>query len=139
VLVFATDLSCASPTWRPSGRRIAVVLLVSTAGLPVLAWAASLLIAAPELRSGIQSAGVAPAEVATVALCVIAGGEAALCAVFLVASTIITVLGVGPILSVLGHQPWCRRPGCSVTSRSWWRCPWRRGCAACGPGCGHAP
>jgi BASS family bile acid:Na+ symporter len=49
-----------------------------------------------------QAAGVAPAEVATVALCVIAGGDAAVCATLLAASTIITVLAAGPILSLLG-------------------------------------
>jgi BASS family bile acid:Na+ symporter len=105
VLVFATglslrlaDLAAVAVAWR----RIAVVLVVSTAALPALAWAASLLIGNPVLRSGMQSVGVAPAEVATVALCVIAGGEAALCAVLLVASTIITVLGAGPILSLMG-------------------------------------
>jgi BASS family bile acid:Na+ symporter len=70
--------------------------------LPALAWAASLVIGDPTLRSGMQAAGVAPAEVATVALCAIAGGEAAVCAVILMASTVITVLTAGPILSVLG-------------------------------------
>ncbi len=105
VLVLATglslrvaDLAAASAAWR----RIAVVLAVSTAVLPALAWAASGLIADPLLRSGMQTVGVAPAEVATAALCVIAGGDAAVCAVLLVASTIVTVLAAGPILSVLG-------------------------------------
>ena len=76
--------------------------LVSTVTLPVLAWGTSQLIGSEQLRAGMQAVGVAPAEVATVALCVIAGGEAAVCAVLLVASTIITVLGAGPILSLLG-------------------------------------
>jgi ACR3 family arsenite efflux pump ArsB len=40
--------------------------------------------------------------VATVALCVIAGGDAAVCATLLAASTIITVVAAGPILSLLG-------------------------------------
>ena len=105
VLVFATglslrlaDLAEAARAWR----RIAVVLLVSTVTLPALAWGTSQLIGSEQLRAGMQAVGVAPAEVATVALCVIAGGEAAVCAVLLVASTIITVLGAGPILSLLG-------------------------------------
>src|SRR6185437_1166213 len=105
MLVFATglslkpaDLAAAARAWR----RISVVLVVSTVTLPALAWAASQLIGGEQLRAGMQSVGVAPAEVATVALCVIAGGEAAVCAVLLVASTIITVLGAGPILSLLG-------------------------------------
>jgi predicted Na+-dependent transporter len=105
VLVFATgfslrtaDLAAVRTAWR----RITVVLFVSTAALPALAWAASRLITDPVLRSGMQTVGVAPAEVATVALCVIAGGDAAVCAVILVASTVVTVLAAGPILSVMG-------------------------------------
>jgi BASS family bile acid:Na+ symporter len=105
VLVFATgltlkvaDLAAVRAAWR----RIVVVLVASTAILPALAWATSRLIDDPVLRSGMLAVGVAPAEVATVALCVIAGGEAAVCAAILVASTIVTVLGAGPILSVLG-------------------------------------
>ncbi len=105
VLVFATGLSIRLADLaavRLAWRRITVVLLVSTAALPVLAWAASLLIGDPVLRSGMQTVGVAPAEVATVALCVIAGGDAAVCATLLAASTVITVVAAGPILSLLG-------------------------------------
>jgi predicted Na+-dependent transporter len=105
VLVFATGLSIRLADLaavRLAWRRLTVVLLVSTAALPALAWAASLLIGDPVLRSGMQTVGVAPAEVATVALCVIAGGDAAVCATLLAASTLITVVAAGPILSLLG-------------------------------------
>jgi len=105
VLVFATGLSLRLEDLaavRLAWRRIAVVLLVSTAVLPILAWAASFLIGDPVLRSGMRTVGVAPAEVATVALCVIAGGEAAVCAALLAASTIITVVAAGPILMLAG-------------------------------------
>ena len=105
VLVFATGLSLRLADLagvRTGWRRIAVVLAVSTAALPVLAWAASQLITDPVLRSGMQTVGVAPAEVATVALCVIAGGDAALCAVILAASTLVTVLAAGPVLALAG-------------------------------------
>jgi len=105
VLVFATGLSLRLADLgavRAAWRRLLLVLVVSTALLPVLAWAASQLITGPVLRSGMQTVGVAPAEVATVALCVLAGGEAALCAVLLIMSTLVTVLAAGPILSMLG-------------------------------------
>src|SRR6201989_2356897 len=105
VLVFATGLSLRLADLaavRLAWRRIAVVLAVSTAALPALAWAASLLIGDPVLRSGMQAAGVAPAEVATVALCVIAGGDAAGCATLLGAVTNIPLVAAGPILSLLG-------------------------------------
>jgi BASS family bile acid:Na+ symporter len=105
VLVFATGLSLRLADLaevRTAWRRIAVVLVVSTAALPVLAWAASQLISDPVLRSGMQTVGVAPAEVATVALCVIAGGDAAVCALILAASTLVTVLVAGPVLALSG-------------------------------------
>jgi BASS family bile acid:Na+ symporter len=105
VLVFATgltlrlaDLAAVRTAWR----RVTVVLLVSTVALPGLAWSASQLVGDPVLRSGMQAVGVAPAEVATVALCTIAGGDAAVCAVLLVASTLLTVLLAGPVLTLLG-------------------------------------
>ncbi len=105
VLVFTTgltlrvaDLAAVRTAWR----RVAVALAVSTAVLPALAWAASRLISDPVLRAGMLTAGVAPAEVATVALCVIAGGDAAVCAVILAASTLVTVLAAGPVLALAG-------------------------------------
>ncbi len=118
VLVFATglslrmaDLAAVRMVWR----RVTVVLLVSTLALPALAWAASRLITDPVLRSGMQTVGVAPAEVATVALCVIAGGDAAVCAVILVASTVVTVLAAGPILSVMGASVTVSSAGLLIT------------------------
>jgi BASS family bile acid:Na+ symporter len=105
VLVFATGLSLRLGDLaivRRAWPRITITLAVSTAALPALAWAASQLIGDPVQRAGMQAVGVAPAEVATVALCVLAGGEAAVCAVLLAASTLITVLAAGPILSLLG-------------------------------------
>jgi predicted Na+-dependent transporter len=70
--------------------------------VPALAWLASQLINGPVLRGGVLAAGVAPAEVASVALTGLAGGEVALAAGLLVASTLLTVLLAGPILSLLG-------------------------------------
>jgi predicted Na+-dependent transporter len=87
---------------RTAGRRLAVVLPVTTAGLPVLAWLASHLVSGAAARGGILSAGVAPAEVASVALTGLASGDAVLAAGLLAASTILTVLLAGPILSLAG-------------------------------------
>ncbi len=105
VLVFATGLSLRLADLaavRTAWRRLLTVLAVSTAVLPGLAWAASRLISDPVLRSGMLAVGVAPAEVATVALCVLAAGDAAISALLLVASTLVTVLAAGPILAALG-------------------------------------
>ncbi|HMH89889.1 MAG TPA: bile acid:sodium symporter [Streptosporangiaceae bacterium] len=105
ILVFCTG---ASMTFRDIGAvktasgRLAVVLAVSTVTLPAAAWLASHLVSGGALRGGVLAAGVAPAEVASVALTGLAGGEAALAAGLLVASTVVTVLLAGPILGLLG-------------------------------------
>jgi predicted Na+-dependent transporter len=108
VLVFCTGASMTfgeMAAIRRASRRVAVVLAVSTVGLPVLAWLASHLVSGTALRGGIVSAGIAPSEVASVALTGLAGGEAALAAGLLVASTVVTVLLAGPILSLTGSHP----------------------------------
>jgi ACR3 family arsenite efflux pump ArsB len=45
---------------RTASRRLVLVLAVSTVTLPALAWLASQIVAGPELRGGVLSAGVAP-------------------------------------------------------------------------------
>ena len=89
---------------RAASRRLVLVLVlaVTTVTLPVPAWLVSHVVADPVPRGGVLAAGVAPAEVASVPLTGLAGGEVALAAGLLVASTMITVLLAGPILSVLG-------------------------------------
>jgi predicted Na+-dependent transporter len=107
VLVFCTGTSMTFAEMgavRTAGRRLAVVLPATTFGLPVLAWLASHLVSGAAARGGILSAGVAPAEVASVALTGLAGGDAVLAAGLLAASTILTVLLAGPILSLAGAR-----------------------------------
>jgi predicted Na+-dependent transporter len=87
---------------RAASRRLVLVLVVTTVTLPALAWLASQLVTGPALRGGVLAAGVAPTEVASVALTALAGGEAALAAGLLVASTVLTVLLAGPILTIAG-------------------------------------
>ena len=104
VLVFCTGASMTFAevvAIRAASRRL-VRVVVTTVTLPMLAWLASRVVADPELRGGVLAAGVAPTEVASVALTGLAGGEAALAGGLLVASTMLTVLLAGPILSVLG-------------------------------------
>jgi predicted Na+-dependent transporter len=105
VLVFSTGASMTFSEMgaiRASARRLAVVLPVTTVGLPVLAWLASRLVSGVALRGGILSAGIAPSEVASVALTGLAGGDAVLAAGLLAMSTILTVLLAGPILGIAG-------------------------------------
>jgi predicted Na+-dependent transporter len=87
---------------RTASRRLVLVLAVTTVALPAFAWLASRLVSGLALRGGVLAAGVAPSEVASVALTGLAGGEAALAAGLLVGSTAITVLLAGPILGLLG-------------------------------------
>jgi predicted Na+-dependent transporter len=105
VLVFCTgsSLTFADITAiRSASRRLLLVLVASAFTLPALAWLASHLVSGPGLRGGVLAAGVAPAEVASVALTGLAGGETVLAAGLLAASTLLTVLLAGPVLSVLG-------------------------------------
>ncbi len=105
VLVFCTGASMTFgeiAAVRTASRRLVLVLAVTTVTLPALAWLASRLVTGPVLRGGVLAAGVAPTEVASVPLTGLAGGEAALAAGLLVASTVLTVLLAGPILSIVG-------------------------------------
>jgi predicted Na+-dependent transporter len=105
VLVFCTGASMTFTdvvAVRTASRRLVFVLAVTTVALPAFAWLASRLVGSLALRGGVLAAGVAPTEVASVALTGLAGGEAALAAGLLVGSTAVTVLLAGPILSLLG-------------------------------------
>ena len=105
VLVFCTGSSVTFADIggiRAAVPRLLLVLVATTVVLPVLAWLASRLVSDPALRGGVLAAGVAPAEVASVALVGMAGGEVATAAGLLIASTLLTVLLAGPILGLLG-------------------------------------
>ncbi len=108
VLVFCTGSSVTFAEvigMRAATRRIALVLAVTTGCLPLLAWLASRLVSEPALRGGVLAAGVAPVEVASVALTGMAGGEVVVAASLLIMSTLLTVVLAGPILGLLGAHP----------------------------------
>jgi len=105
VLVATTGIALTTGQLRASRTataRLLGVLVITSVALPALAWGASQLTDPGPLRQGVLAAGVAPAEVASVALVDLGGGEAALTAVLLIGSTLVTVLAAGPILSILG-------------------------------------
>jgi predicted Na+-dependent transporter len=107
VLVFCTGASVAFADirgMRAAAGRMALVLAASTVTLPLLAWLASRLVSGAALQGGVLAAGVAPVEVASVALTGMAGGEVVVAAGLLIVSTLLTVLLAGPILSLLGAQ-----------------------------------
>lgn len=93
----ASALGDARQHWR----RVALAVVVPLAGLPAIAWAASRIVAPGPLRLGVLAAGVAPSEVASVALAALGGGTAALAAAVLVGSTATCVLFAGPILHAI--------------------------------------
>jgi len=133
VLVFCTGSSVTFAEitgMRVAAGRIALVLAVTTVVLPVLAWLASQIVTGAALRGGVLAAGVAPAEVASVALTGLAGGEVVVAAGLLVLSTLLTVLLAGPILSLLGahssvsaRSTTCPSITCSVASPGAWCSP----------------
>jgi predicted Na+-dependent transporter len=105
VLVFASAITVpggAAARLRALAPRLGIVVLAAAAVLPLLAFALSRLLGPAALRDGVLAVGVAPAEVASVAITAIAGGEAGAAAVLLVASTLICVAVAGPILSLAG-------------------------------------
>lgn len=105
VLVFASAMTVPAgmaERVRALAPRLAVVALAGLVCLPSLAFGLSRLLAAGALRDGVLAVGVAPAEVASVAITGIAGGEVGAVAVLLVASTLTSVLAAGPILSLAG-------------------------------------
>ena len=107
VLVFCTGSSVTFADirgMRVAAGRIALVLAASTVILPLLAWVASRLVSGAALQGGVLAAGIAPVEVASVALTGMAGGEVVVAAGLLIVSTLLTVLLAGPILSLLGAQ-----------------------------------
>src|SRR5204863_456023 len=91
----------------------------TTVILPVLAWLASRLVSGPALQGGVMAAGVAPVEVASVALTGLAGGEVVVAAGLLIASTLLTVLLAGPILGLLGTHAATSQPPHWGSTGSW--------------------
>jgi predicted Na+-dependent transporter len=118
VLVFCTGSSVTFADFkglRTAYRWMALVLAATTIVLPVLAWLASRLVTGPVLQGGVMAAGVAPVEVASVALTGLASGEVAVAAGLLVASTLLTVLLAGPILLLLGAHSTTSQAGLLAT------------------------
>ncbi len=76
---------------RAHSRRLAAVLAASSVTLPLLAWALGHLVAAGPVREGILAVGVAPSEVASVALTGLAmfTGSSLLCALSQNAATLL--------------------------------------------------
>ena len=107
VLVFATAVTIepaalrrAAAAWRP----LLAALAIGVTVLPALAWAAARMVPAGPLRDGVLTVGLAPCEIASVAITAMAGGEAAVAAGLLIGSTVAAVAVAGPILAFeAGH------------------------------------
>jgi predicted Na+-dependent transporter len=132
VLVFCTGSSVTFADFlglRVASRRLVLVLAATTVILPVLAWLASRLVSGPALQGGVMAAGVAPVEVASVALTGLAGGEVVVAAGLLIASTLLTVLLAGPILGLLGAHAATSQLGLLATLAFVVALPLAAGCA----------
>lgn len=105
LLVFATALAIAPRTFRglaTNATRLVATLVSTALALPALSWAVSRIVPTVALRRGVVVVGLAPAEIASVATTSLAGGETAIAAGLLVASTLLTVAGAGVALRLLG-------------------------------------
>lgn len=105
ILVFASAMTVPAGVLRrvrALAPRLGLVVIAAAVVLPVLAFALSRLLGTGALRDGVLAVGVAPAEVASVAITGIAGGEVGAAAVLLVASTLVCVAAAGPILALAG-------------------------------------
>ncbi len=121
LLVAAAGLSIDPAAAIPSRRvlvRIGGALVAGVTVLPLLAWAAGRLVPDPVLRGGVLSAGVAPSEVASVAIVALAGGDAGAAAAVLVGSTALSIVAAGPILHAFGGGsvagPWSVAAGLAL-------------------------
>lgn len=104
VLVAAVGLGLPATAFTQARAHAPRVLLAVLSGallLPLVAWLASRLVPAGPLRLGVLAAGVAPSEVAAVALAALAGGQAAVSAAVLIGATLMSVLTAGPVLQLL--------------------------------------
>jgi predicted Na+-dependent transporter len=105
VLVVASGLGIpagSAQALRDVAVRLVVVVATVSVVLPLLADGFAHLLGAGPLRDGVLAVGVAPAEVASIGLSGLAGGDVAVAATLLGASTLVSVATAGPILSLLG-------------------------------------
>lgn len=106
VLVLATGLGIAPGAVAASRRvapRLAMAVAVGLVGLPAMAWATSRMVAPGPLREGVLALGIAPTEIAAVAITAMAGANPAVTALALVATSVLTVGLAGPVLSALSQ------------------------------------
>lgn len=117
VLVFTAGLTVEAAALARARRRwprVLTALAVSSIALPALAWALSHLVSGPA-RGAILAVGVAPSEVASLGLAAMAGGEVAISAALLVASSAVAVVASGPILSLLSGAAGVHTEGVLIT------------------------
>ncbi len=104
VLVAAVGLGLPTTALSRAREELGRVVAAVVAGavvLPLFAWLASRLVPVGQLRLGVLAAGVAPSEVAAVALAALAGGQASVSAAILVGATLLSITTAGPVLHLL--------------------------------------
>jgi predicted Na+-dependent transporter len=103
LLVFASAITIEPRTLRRLPQLWPVVALALVLGitvLPAVAWVSGFLVHAGPLREGVLTIGLAPCEIASIAMTAAAGGEVALTGGILIGSTVCTVALSGPILGL---------------------------------------
>jgi predicted Na+-dependent transporter len=118
VLVLAAGLSLPAHErvgLRARARPVGVVVAAGSVALPAVAWLAAHLVEPGPARLGVMALGVAPAEIATVALTTMARGRATTAAALLVASTAATAVLAAPVLALVAGGGAVRTAGLVVT------------------------
>jgi predicted Na+-dependent transporter len=105
VLVFTAGLTVDLASFAAVRRgrwRMLAVLAASSVLLPLLAWGLSQLVSG-QLRDAMLAVGVAPSEVASLALVGFGAGDVVTAAALVLASTLITIAMAGPLLTLFAH------------------------------------
>ena len=82
------------------GWRLGAALLTGAVVLPALSWVASQSVGPGPMRDGVMTVGLAPCEIASVAITAMAAGDAAISAGILVGSTVVAIGIAGSVLHV---------------------------------------
>ena len=104
VLVFSAALTVPDRVGERlsrNGLRLLAVTVLSSAAVVGIAWAASHLVTAGPLRLGVLAVGVAPVEIATLAVAPLGRGDSLASGVMLIGSTVLTALFAGPAIALL--------------------------------------
>ncbi len=117
VLVFTAGLTVDLASLAAIQRtrwRLLVALVASSLLLPLLAWGLSQFVNG-QLHDAMLAVGVAPSEVASLALVGLGAGDVVTAATLVLTSTVVTIAVAGPVLNLFAHTSHLNVMGLAVT------------------------